>query len=240
MDLLHLKIHHLQENPTENLFKREQIHLSNEPSTDHGPNEPIRFRPKVDQQWFWPHSGWKKTTLAEAFQDGCTVDLTWNHSKNKFTVGRWVCGVCSRGSSSSCFLSQVNGLTDWLPPSMLWISWDECTTDLSLQHPHCRCSQASSNRSSSIFSATVGRTKWSVFFCFFLGAHDLLGAHSQNSFAKKHPSTSTKSHLFLASNSPDVPWKEDFLQWEYAWNRPFTPLHLVSSSPPSLTPSLPH
>lgn len=49
VDLLHHKIH-LQENPTENIFKREQIPLSNEPSTDHGPNEPIRFRAKSRSQ----------------------------------------------------------------------------------------------------------------------------------------------------------------------------------------------
>lgn len=74
-------------------------------------------------------------------------------------------------------------------------------------------------------STAVARKKCSILVVFwvFLGAHDLLGAHSQNSFAQKHPSASTKSHLFLASNSPDVPWKEDFLQWEYACNRLFTP-----------------
>lgn len=53
---------YLDENPPENIYT-EQNDLLNEPSTDHGPNKPIRFHQKVSHTWFDP----------EAFQDECAV-----------------------------------------------------------------------------------------------------------------------------------------------------------------------
>lgn len=98
MGLLRHKIH-LQENPTENIFK-----MSNEPSSDHGPNELIRFRPKVDHKWSWPHSGWKKTTSAEAFQDGRAVDLTAVKTSSQW-VGGFVASAAVAVAAAFCHKS---------------------------------------------------------------------------------------------------------------------------------------
>lgn len=120
---------HLQKkkNPPENIFKREQIPLWDEPSTDHGPE---RSQSDFSQQSITSGFGWKKTTSSEAFQDGRAIELTWNHSKKKQkqidsgSVGLWCPAASSSGSSSSsCFLSPVNSLAGWLPLQMLWVSW---------------------------------------------------------------------------------------------------------------------